>query len=446
MLLWENRYNGPGNFDDEASAVAVDKSGNVVVTGYSGDSGTNNYYTAKYAAASGALLWEKRGPGGGLLVMDGSGNVVVTGSSYNGTNYHFYSAKYAGTDGALLWEHYYRWSTNSDEFVTGVAVDGNGNVAVTGYTWTNADYYTAKYAAADGTLLWERRYNGPANGVDASSAVAVDKSGNVVVTGFSAGSNGYGDYYTAKYAAADGALLWEKRYDGPANRQDGASAVAVDASGNVVVTGASQKLFFDSDYYTAKYAAADGTLLWEQRYDARGNQEDLNKQDYAQAVAVDGSGNVVVRGSSGGCLDCDTGDYYTAKYAAADGTLLWEKRYNGPANRVDMVSFSGGLALGPNGIAITGSVDGWSAGGWKYDYGTVVYRENLPPVSIALVPAGIRLSFPGVAGLTYTIERAPAVTGPWNTITTPTAPLNAFIEYVDTNAPAGSAFYRTHQP
>src|SRR5262245_47268578 len=94
--------------------------------------------------------------------------------------------------------------------------------------------YTVKYAAADGTLLWEKRYNGAAYAM----AVAVDASGNVVVAGNSYGTNST-DCYTAKYAAADGALLWEKRYNGPANRDDLATAVAVDGRGNVVVTGTS---------------------------------------------------------------------------------------------------------------------------------------------------------------------------------------------------------------
>jgi len=64
-------------------------------------------------------------------------------------------------------------------------VDGSGNVVVTGHSWDvgNYDYLTVKYAAADGALLWEKRYNGPANDYDEARAVAVDGSGNVVVTG-----------------------------------------------------------------------------------------------------------------------------------------------------------------------------------------------------------------------------------------------------------------------
>jgi outer membrane protein assembly factor BamB len=294
---------------------------------------------------------------------------------------------------------------------------------VTGYSGIGptSDYYTAKYAAADGALLWEKRYNGPANSYDYASAMALDGSGNVVVTGTSVGTGGNEDYYTAKYAAADGALLWDQRYNGPTGH-DGAQAVAVDGSGNVAVTGHSGGSENMSDYYTAKYAAADGTLLWEKRYNGPAHY-----YDGASAVAVDSSGNVVVTGSSSNTNGYPGyPEYYTAKYAAADGALLWEKRYPNCC--------ASSLALGPNGmVAVTGS-------------STVVYRENLPPVSITLVPTGICLRFDGVAGRSYTIQRAHAVTGPWNILATPTAPLGGLIEYVDTNPPATIAFYRTRTP
>ena len=124
--------------------------------------------------------------------------------------------------------------------------------------------------------VWAQRYNGPANGGDRPYAIAVDLNGNVVVTGTSYnGTNN--DFYTAKYAATNGAVLWERRYNGPVNGYEQARAVAVDSSGNVVVTGSSQSnsSYWDSfDYYTAKYAAADGALLWEKRYNGPSNGSD----------------------------------------------------------------------------------------------------------------------------------------------------------------------------
>ena len=92
-------------------------------------------------------------------------------------------------------------------------------------------------------------------------------------------------------------------------------------------------------------------------------------------------------------------------------------------------------------VAITGHPDAASFS--VFDYATVVYRENLPAVSIALIPSGVRLRYAGVAGHSYQVLRAPAVTGPWSTNAISIAITNSTIEYIDTIAPAGSAFYRT---
>ena len=66
-------------------------------------------------------------------------------------------------------------------------------------------------------------------------------------------------------------------------------------------------------------------------------------------------------------------------------------------------------------------------------------------VSIDLIPTGIRLRFTGVPGRSYNIERAPAVTGPWSTINTQTAPASGLFEYLDTLPHPGSGFYRLLQ-
>lgn len=104
-----------------------------------------------------------------------------------------------------------------------LAVDGEGNVYVTGrWPGEERDYVTAKLSPG-GDQLWEARYNGPAGMSDEPASLAVDSEENVYVTGTSAGSGTGIDYATVKYSA-QGEELWVARY-----RHGGASALAVDA-------------------------------------------------------------------------------------------------------------------------------------------------------------------------------------------------------------------------
>jgi hypothetical protein len=243
------------------------------------------------------------------VVRDGAGNIFVIGDTSDGlAAAGMLIVKYSGADGSVLWQkrNPALYAAFPDSSPASAAVDGSGNLVVAGISkgaGTSDDFYTAKYAGTNGVLLWEKRYNGPHNANDVPTSVAVDASGNVIVTGSSKTGLDYPaeeifyptDYYTAKYAAADGALIWEKRYDGPVNGDDQAQAVAVDGSGNVSVTGFSDGGSSAYDCYTAKYAAFDGALLWEKRY----HGPVAAGRDYGNAVAVDAGGNVVVTGSSG---------------------------------------------------------------------------------------------------------------------------------------------------
>ncbi len=87
------------------------------------------------------------------------------------------------------------------DYAWAAAVDGSNNVIVTGYSTGSGsgyDYATIKYSSA-GLPLWTNRYNGPGNGADEANAVVVDRSGNVIVTGFSGGSGSGYDFATIKY-------------------------------------------------------------------------------------------------------------------------------------------------------------------------------------------------------------------------------------------------------
>jgi uncharacterized delta-60 repeat protein len=378
VQAWVQRYNGPGNGDDYALAVAVDSSNSVIVTGYSLGSGSGyDYATIKYSSA-GVPLWTNRynGPGNGFdeataVAVDGGNNVIVTGYSTNGASgYDYATIKYSSA-GVALWTNRYNGSGNGDDYARAVSVDGSNNVIVTGYSYngTNNDYATIKYSS-DGVPLWTNLYNGSGNGDDEAFAVAVDGSNNVIVTGYSYGSGNNYDYATIKYSGA-GVPLWTNGYNGPANRGGEAKAVAVDGSNNVIVTGYSLGLLGLPDSYAYTYAtikySSDGVPLWTNGYFA----PDMGN-DCATAVAVDASNNVIVAGYS---LAYFIGyDYATIKYSSG-GVPLWINRYNGPGNGNDEAY---AVAVdGSNNVIVTGYSTGSGSG---YDYATIKYSSDGVPL------------------------------------------------------------------
>ena len=290
---WVRRYNGPGNWWDWARAIAVDGSGNVYVTGSSYDSLTlDDYATLKYDP-SGDTAWVRRynGPGNTeddayAIAVDDSGSVYVTGSA--GT------IKY-DAGGNQQWHG--TWGG------TNIAVDILSNVYITGESAD--DYQTVKYYP-NGDTAWLRRYDGPGNSNDEAYAIAIDSSGNVYVTGWSTGMGTDYDYATIKYYP-NGDTAWVRRYDGPGNGWDYGIDIALDRSGNIYVTGTTLDSVISVDHATIKYDPY-GATAWLKRYDGPGNGNDA-----ARAIAVDESSNVYVTGD---CYvgEIQDWDYVTIKY------------------------------------------------------------------------------------------------------------------------------------
>jgi len=113
----------------------------------------------------------------------------------------------------------------------------------------------ASARAQGGVPLWTNRFNGPANNSDVGRVIAIDGSGNVFVGGGSDGNGTASDYVTVKYSNA-GVPIWTNYYNGPGNGHDSASAIAVDSSGNVFVTGYSYGIGTGSDLVPITYSSS----------------------------------------------------------------------------------------------------------------------------------------------------------------------------------------------
>jgi hypothetical protein len=362
---------------DSGSVVAFDNNGNMIVTGYfSGtvdfgggpltSSGGTNVFLAKYSPA-GAHLWSKRFGASSIyanaVAVDSFGNVIVTGSFAGVVNFGGGSltSSYGSTDifvakfspsGTHLWSK--RAGDGSEDAGYGVAVDYAGNVIVTGYFRGFVDFgggnlqsnynntFVAKYSP-EGAHLWSKRFW--STGDDLGYSVAVDSSGNIIVTGKFWGSIDFGggpltsagnyDIFVAKFSPS-GTHLWSDRFGG-AYDDHGLSA-AVDSIDNIIVMGSSQSPSTDfgggslpsigtQDIFVAKYSST-GTHLWSHRFGGSG------AVDIGNSVALDSADNAIITGSFMGTVDLGGGpltsagatDIFAAKYSPS-GVPLWSKRF-----------------------------------------------------------------------------------------------------------------------
>jgi uncharacterized delta-60 repeat protein len=390
---WVARYDGPGNSDDYAKAMAVDASGNVYVTGHSrSDSSHYDYATAKYDSA-GNQLWVARynGPGNyndnpKAIALDNHGNVYVTGHSYgDGTSSDYATIKY-NSNGIEQWVARYNGSGNGNDIISAMALDADGNVYITGNSYdieTFLDYTTIKYDG-NGNQLWVVKYNGPGNYNDKARAIDLDTSGNVYVTGYSyGGSITREDYTTVKYDSS-GNQLWVARYCGPTgspySAYDVACAIIVDISGNAYVTGYSDGGETSYDYTTIMYDS-EGVERWVARYNGSGNT-----YDYAQAIALDSLGGVYITGYSDN--NRTRQDYATLKYDSS-GKQLWVATYSGPTYHNDR---AGGIEVDPSGnVYVTGySYDSSTS----LDYATVKYDSSGNELWVATYDGPVNLNEP----------------------------------------------------
>jgi hypothetical protein len=378
---WAEKFGGSGK--DKGWAVAVDHQGNMIMTGqfaYVVDFGggplsssspyqLTSIFVAKYSP-DGTHLWsttlqtganaDSLGRG---IAVDSNDNIIITGScveflKFNGTT--LYGAAFNVPDicivkfsstGVPLWAKL-MGSPGLDEGL-GIAVDSYDNILMTGsFSGTvdfgggpltsassSGDLFLVKYSPT-GSHLWSKRFTG-----SKGYAVAVDSYDNILLTGAFGGTVDFGggaktsagsiDVFLVKFSPT-GSHIWSKTFGDTS--YDGGNSVAVDNSGNVVLTGYFQGTVDfgggpltgagGKDIFIAKFSPT-GSHLWSERFGGTYDQE-------ATAVAVDGNDNIIVTGPFRNMVDFGGGPFYTYTYLYSDifiaklsstGSHIWSKRF-----------------------------------------------------------------------------------------------------------------------
>jgi hypothetical protein len=273
---------------DQATAMAIDSQCNVYVTGSSYPTGyTENftgfdYVTTKYDT-NGRELWTSHYDGtlAGRpdahpysddtacgIAVDASGNAYVTGGSKGSDfEYDYATVKY-DTDGHEIWVRRYDNPSSGFDRAEAVIIDTFGYIYVTGQACTIKYDSSGEQMPLGGSPGW---LDGPRVGTS-GIGLALDDSGNVYVVGS----------VIAKYDS-DGYTEWHANVDiGNEIR-----AFALDDSGNIYVAG--------KDCSLAKYDS-NGTRVWAVRYEGSRKGSSSNYSGEYEAVAVDAYGNVFVTG------------------------------------------------------------------------------------------------------------------------------------------------------
>ncbi len=258
-------------------------------------------------------------------------------------------AKYA-PDGSMAWVREWDGPAPGNDQDLGVAIaatpDGSaiyalGRASMPGFA--NSDMAVLKYDA-DGNLIWEAFYDGPASGIDDPKALALHPDGGVVVTGLIWNDDERGDYGTARFDA-DGNLLWSAIFGDNGRflfNDDSARVVAVNDAGDVFISGNTSPPTNTNDIVTISYDGATGAQRWLTRYDGTSN-------DTVRAIALGPDGSVHIAGRQAGF----DGAYVAVKYDADTGAERWVA-----VRDPGFDDFLTDLAVAPNGdVFVTGVSD-----------------------------------------------------------------------------------------
>jgi hypothetical protein len=354
-LLWTRQV---GTRETDAlSGVAIGSTGSAFVAGAVNVSppslssfslGSGKAYIARYNT-DGSRAWQREFARGNIaaaagIAVDSADNAYLAGGSVRISGFSAsisaFVAKYDANGTLRPWAASADINTITNSgAISGITVDQAGNIYVTGITnasidtrnlnTNNLDFnnlesaligenaFVAKYDST-GRRLWFNTLATPRD--DYSRGIAVDRAGNVYITGETAGvlnsgslpanTNAGGvDAFVAKYSNA-GTFQWAKQFGTAATDQ--AQGIAVDSLGSVYLAGETVRTGgSDSQALLTKYDG-NGRLLLQR-------QIGTSQDDEAFGITVDAANNVYVSGQTFGDLagvNSNRGRYdaWVAKY------------------------------------------------------------------------------------------------------------------------------------
>jgi len=282
----------PGEFQGVAHSVKVDKQNNIYAAGSTSLGGLVASFTP-----AGAQRWADRFDHEAIaLAIDPTGNIYVAGNGGAGGSdgvgpvLEWLIVKYSST-GTVLWEQRHTGIAGEDSRVRDIQLDPSGNPIVFGTTSNNPANLTNNLTVAklnpQGDLLWARDFN-VAHEQQVAGGFAIDHAGNVYVTSTTDPPEGIATPFTAKYDP-NGVQQFVLQGSGA-----GGSSVAIDPSGNILLTGALGS-FGTPGFVSATKIQPAGKTVWVTQIPATGT------------IVSDSAGNALVAG-----LDCTVTKLNTA--------------------------------------------------------------------------------------------------------------------------------------
>lgn len=351
---------------DDAQGLILSDDERPIVMGYVKNSGTSNDIFIAKLNQTCDTLWDKNINGGANgterpydMVRDGAGNLILTGRSDQQagpiSNDVCYTLKLRETDGVTLWVRKYDADTTAGRFERGVLtriMDPN-QIYVAGRAFNGLDYdvFLLKYDA-NGNTMWVKSWAATASN-EAPVDMALDASGNIYVLANTAPSSADSlhDMVLLKYNAA-GALLWTVLYNDTGNGNDEAVALAVNAQGDILMTGKVDTKTGSAVAYGIRVLkhSPDGALTWAKLLSPLGDT------DYSpDAMALRDNGQIFLAGHGNQGTEALPNINLLAYALDTNGNLLWSDSYDGTT--VNGSDVPNSILLKGNDVYIAGNTE-----------------------------------------------------------------------------------------